>query len=66
MTEKVAIQIARKVAKASGDAWYIVWSPEPQDLPKQHYHVCSEFDLDTFFSGCKVLLYVAPDGSISE
>jgi hypothetical protein len=62
MTQDKAIKLAKRVAAISGDLRYIVWSNEPVDAPGEHYHVCSEFDLDTFFSGCEVVFCVSSDG----
>jgi hypothetical protein len=37
---------------------YIVWSPEEFDNPGEHYHTATEGELDSHFSGCKVLEFV--------
>jgi hypothetical protein len=66
MTEQKAIYEAQKQARRADDGRYIVWSPEPFDNDGQHFQVADEIEVDTFFSGCRVVYYVAPDGEVQS
>ena len=55
-----AIKLARsKAAKSTTyhGGYYVVYSPEEEDIHGNDFHVCTEMDLDTWFSGCSILYF---------
>lgn len=53
MTRTDACKRAAKLARTTGKPHYVVWSVEDGE-PGQHYHVATEWDIETFFDGCPV------------
>lgn len=70
MTCECAIYEARKrigkQPRGNREGIYVVWSPEAHDLPRQHFHPCTEEDLDTFFDGAEVCCFVDADGQVQS
>jgi len=52
MTLTQATRQARRRARETDEARYVVWSTEDGDRPGQHYHVATEEDLSTWFGYC--------------
>ena len=51
-----AVERANQASKGNyPETAFVVLSADEDDIPGNNYHVCHEFDLDTFFSGCEVL-----------
>ena len=51
-----AIKQANNTSKGHyPETTFVVLSHDEEDIPGNNYHVCFEYDLDTFYQGCKVL-----------
>ena len=52
----IAVERAKQASKGNyPETAFVVLSVDENDIPGNNYHVCHEFDLETFFSGCEVL-----------
>ena len=57
-TIESAIKQARRMSKGHyPETTFVVLSKDEEDIPGNNYHVAYEYDLDTFYNGCKVLYY---------
>ena len=46
---------AIKLSKRKNKDYFVVYSPNENDMPGNDYHVSNEIDLECFYSGCQVL-----------
>ena len=56
-TLKEAIKQANRIAHKGNypETTFVVFSRDEEDIIGNNYHVCWEYDLDTFYQGCEVL-----------
>lgn len=60
MTRSAAGQRARTLANRRQREYFVVWSVEETDAPREHYHVSSDEDLDGYYLGCEVVYTAEP------
>lgn len=51
-----AIKAANRMSKGTyPETAFVVLSRDEEDIVGNNYHACFEYDLNTFYNGCKVL-----------
>ena len=61
-TLQQAIARAKKISRGRyPEETFVVYSIDEEDIPGNNYHVCFEYDLQTFYAGCDVL-YCSEEG----
>ena len=66
VTRTQAIRRAVERAKQTRSERYVIWSPEDTDPAGDHFHVATEDDLDAYYLGARVDVYVSPEGTIES
>lgn len=61
MTEQQAYRRAQTLANRKQREYFVVWSVEETDAPREHYHVSNEYDLDGYYLGAEVVTCIEPN-----
>ena len=54
-SEQDAIRKALKLSRKNMRPYFVVYSPNENDVPGNDYHAVSDYDLECWFCGCQVL-----------